>query len=161
MNLHKEIFQTEGQTTPLSKGFTLVELLVVIAIIGILIGMLLPAVQQVREAARRSTCQNNLKQWGLAMHNHESARMRLPVHGINFQGSGRHSWILQIWPFVEQGNVHANYDLSISFYQPNNIIQFSEQGAYAALVPLHFCPSDRGPAYWKGDRIGVREGTMC
>jgi prepilin-type N-terminal cleavage/methylation domain-containing protein len=141
-------------------GFTLVELLVVIAIIGILVGMLLPAVQQVREAARRSICQNNLRQWGLAMLNHESAHMNLPFHGIDeFPGPLRQNWISQIWPFIDQGNVSANYDLTLPFWVPPNIIRNSEEGLCCTLVPVYFCPSDRGQSFWKGDPFWRSRGN--
>jgi prepilin-type N-terminal cleavage/methylation domain-containing protein len=101
-------------------AFTLVELLVVIAIIGILIAMLLPAVQQVREAARRSTCQNNLRQIGIAVHNFESAYMRLPK-GVDYPKGFSptvspgpttmlFSWFTQIAPFCEQNNAYDNLD---------------------------------------------------
>jgi prepilin-type N-terminal cleavage/methylation domain-containing protein len=99
------------------QAFTLVELLVVIAIIGILIGMLLPAVQQVREAARRTQCLNNLRQVGLSAINFESSRMNFPTQGIvngpffrggldrPTQGVENFSWIYQVLPFMEQGNL--------------------------------------------------------
>src|SRR3989304_6136809 len=92
-------------------GFTLVELLVVIAIIGILIALLLPAVQAAREAARRLQCSNNLKQVGLALLNYESSNRVFPFGGLGTQGGGfGHSWWVRILPFIEQNAVYEKFD---------------------------------------------------
>lgn len=117
-------------------GFTLVELLVVIAIIGVLVGLLLPAVQAAREAARRMQCQNNLKQLGLALHNHESVRKILPPLGDYLTAGNSVYWSVQarLLPYIEQGNLHSLID----FTKP-----ISVQPQVARLrMPHLLCPSE-------------------
>jgi prepilin-type N-terminal cleavage/methylation domain-containing protein len=91
------------------RGFTLVELLVVIAIIGILVAMLLPAVQAAREAARRSQCTNNLKQLSLAMLTYHQAVGKFPPPGIS---SNQVSWLVLILPYLEQKPLHDQFDFN-------------------------------------------------
>lgn len=135
---------TEKQllTRPARVGFTLVELLVVIAIIGILVALLLPAVQSARESARRTECVNKCKQWGIAMHLHHDSKSQLP---LGSRQGPRQTWVMHLWPYVEQGAIADLADLEAEFYQPPNTVRDgSMSGATGIKVELYYCPSDIG-----------------
>ncbi len=122
------------------RGFTLVELLVVIAIIGILIALLLPAVQQAREAARRMSCSNNLKQIALSMHNYESSMRQFPPIGESISYS--FSVQAQLLPFCEQANLQRLIDFNVELGHPRDGV--NPEHVVAARTPVEFftCPSD-------------------
>ncbi len=135
-------------------GFTLVELLVVIAIIGILVALLLPAVQASRESARRTSCTNNLKQLGIAAQNFHSAQNGFPVGAESkpYPAKPTNAWSLYRWsslahltPFLEESNVYNALDLKVPLYDGVTLSVTSEnQAGVALVVPLFLCPSDEG-----------------
>lgn len=119
------------------RGFTLIELLVVIAIIAILIALLLPAVQQAREAARRSQCKNNLKQMALAIHNYHDTHNVFPIsHGDTGNSFG---WRAQILPYIDQAPLYNNINFN------GNIVDAGNLEVAQTTLPVYRCPSDPTP----------------
>ncbi len=136
-------------------AFTLVELLVVIAIIGILVSLLLPAVQAAREAARRMQCSNNLKQLGLAAHNYLAAHSRLP---LCLNGTAKplsvHAYLL---PFIEQNALYNQVDFKTSWNSLTNVV------AMGTAVPTFICPSEptsKLPIGWAGTTYRANQGSQ-
>lgn len=131
------VFST-GRST---RGFTLVELLVVIAIIGVLIALLLPAVQQAREAARRMQCSNQLKQIGLAMHNYHDTYKVFPPGSVNLDltttaNKSLTNWAIAILPFLEQTALFDQYNHNVHNTHADN------QDVLKTILPSMLCPSD-------------------
>ncbi len=121
-------------------GFTLIELLVVVAIVGVLVGLLLPAVQQARSAARRITCFNSLKQIGLAFHNYESAHRRLPAGYIYKPGpQGNHAgfgWGSLLLPYMEQSAHQGQLNFKVPLFDPVN------RPPREIHINIFMCPED-------------------
>ena len=134
------------------RGFTLIELLVVIAIIAVLIGLLLPAVQKVREAAARSACQNNLKQFALALHNYHDANNKLPPARDDNEFSA-HARVL---PYVEQSSVHRQINFTVDYDDAPNAAPM------ATVIKTFICPSDANaavPPEWAPTNYRVNQGS--
>jgi len=164
-------FARRAAIRPSGRGFTLVELLVVIAIIGVLVALLLPAVQAAREAARRSQCQSNLRQLALGILNYESTKKSLPPGGITdgvcCDTRSAAGWSILILPFIEQQALFAKYD----FDEPNEaLIDVDKDGLVNSVVReanpvLYDCPSDEDtdkndrPASGPGDNLLYNRGS--
>lgn len=154
------------------RGFTLIELLVVIAIIAVLIALLLPAVQQAREAARRSQCKNNLKQLGLALHNYHDTVLRFPYASVVADANG-HTWNELILPYIELSTLYNQINFSVNnsnnlIGSPTNFSLFNDK-----KFAFQACPSNPfsdtvnyrgGGAYqvdWGSDPNNIASSPMC
>ena len=128
---------------PTRRAFTLIELLVVIAIIAVLIGLLLPAVQKVREAAARAKCGNNLKQIGIALHSFHDANGALPPGS---SGGWTAGWAAYTLPYIEQANAYNLLDMSKITYQPAPGVVPNRDAFNNIVVPVYICPASPLPA---------------
>src|SRR4051794_27121485 len=130
------------------RGFTLIELLVVIAIIGVLIGLLLPAVQKVREAANRLKCQNNLKQMGLGLHNYAAALEAFPPAYRASSTLPGWGWSSILLPYLEQDNLYRNLNVSTAVFGggATTVTPANVPGGWSQTkLSIFRCPADTGP----------------
>jgi prepilin-type N-terminal cleavage/methylation domain-containing protein/prepilin-type processing-associated H-X9-DG protein len=165
--MNKQQFKSLGpEMRPGSQrpAFTLVELLVVVAIIGILVGLLLPAIQFAREAARRTSCTNNLKQIGLAIQNyHDAYKVLPPGYLAVFDTTGNENgpgwgWAALVLPYLEEGNLHRTIQFGLSIESPTNA------GPRTTQITTYLCPSDSPEPIWiptTYDLSGTPKQTIC
>ncbi len=133
------------------RGFTLIELLVVIAIIAVLVAIVLPAVQQAREAARRSQCSNNLKQYGVAMANYHEALGCFPFAATNNAANAkRRTWIVSLWPYMDQSGLFNQWNFNLNFHDAPNVDLTTKD------LAIYKCPSDSGSVKNTGGSNRVR-----
>jgi prepilin-type N-terminal cleavage/methylation domain-containing protein len=139
-------------------GFTLVELLVVIAIIGVLVGLLLPAIQAARESARRTQCVNVLKQWGTAMHLYHDAKKIFPPGS---RSNPRQTWVMYLWGYIEQGPLEKGNNLRVHFYLAPGTLDngYSLRGLTGQSVAIYSCPSDTMGSDQIADQYQRRRGN--
>lgn len=138
-------------TPPKKRAFTLIELLVVIAIIAVLIALLLPAVQQAREAARRTQCKNNIKQLGLAMHNYHDTYNRLPCGaftGIGGTDTAGMVWLRSLLPNIDQANSFNQWNYAQDYYGAAGATPNTNINIVRTLFPALLCPSDTPTKTW-------------
>lgn len=151
---------SHGHRTPTQRrrAFTLVELLVVIAILGTLVGLLLPAVQSVREAARQSHCSNNLKQYALGMQSYHAARGVLPLGGSDFPCIAV-SWMPVLWPYIELNDLASRFRYNQLFISWPNIGTAAEKLPLGIPAAIYYCPSGRPNAMYAAESNNVMART--